>query len=155
MNKDRFVALIRDFCRHNGIDDAMAVVHGRPVEIDGVAFSLVHSETIDPRLLLVYCDIAPAPVGTEIETYSGLLRKNLYLGTSRGPVFGIAPDTGRILMSHTEELAELTPQRLLERLLALVTQARAWREAPPGDTRADPPPAQRPAGTLRQLRDRR
>lgn len=130
MNKDRFVAVIRDFCSRCGIADAMGIVHGQAVDVDGVSFSLVYSEQLDPRLLLICCDIAAVPPTGQKKVLTDLLVKNFYESASRGPVLGISPDTGRIVMNHTETLDGLTADGLVASLQNLSQYALTWREVP-------------------------
>lgn len=146
MNRDRFVRLIVDFCAHCGISDAMGIVRGGPVEVEGVNFSLTYFEGIDPRLLLIYCDIAAVPKGEEAQTYSLILSKNFYLSAHGGPVFTLEPDSGRILMARAEDLEILTPPGLVQGLQKLSVVARSWREPPMFDERQGQASLQRLTG---------
>ena len=128
MSRERFVRLILDLCDQCAIGDGMSIVHGAPLEVDGVLFSLMQSERLDPRLLLIYCDIGSPTPGSEAKAYARLLSKNFYFSAQRGPVFTIAPETGRIMMVQTEDLGEVAPLVLASKLQALVVQARAWQE---------------------------
>src|SRR5438552_16192064 len=112
MDRNRFANLIVGYCELCGVGSPMDIVHGTPVETDGVIFSLIHSERIDPRLLIILGDVGDPPQDGDTDAYYAILSQNFVFGTRRGPVFSISPDSGRLLLIQTEDLVALTPSLL-------------------------------------------
>lgn len=129
MDKNRFASLIVGYCEHCGIKNPMDIVHGTPVEADGVLFSLVHGDPPDPSLLLIAGDAGDAPKpGDAAARLYALLLQNFVFAVGGGPVFSISPDTGRLLLIRAEKIVELTPPLLAQRLEELAAHVRQWRE---------------------------
>jgi len=139
MSRDRFVTLIRDFCKRCNIDDAVGIADGGVVEVSGVPISIVHSEKIDPRSILLTCDMGECPRHNEGEFYAKFLQKNFYFSSTRGPAFTIDPTSGRVLLVQSLDLNELTTEQLQERLSNLATEAVTWRYLPRDLPRLSPP----------------
>jgi hypothetical protein len=132
LDRNRFASLIVGYCKLCGIDSPMDIVHGAPVETDGVLFSLIHSDRVNPRMLLIFSDVGDPPQDGDADAYYAILSKNFVFGARRGPVFAISPESGRLLLIQAEDLAELTPTLLADRLEELAKHARQWRENPFG-----------------------
>ena len=130
MSQPLFVSLIEEFCKLSNLNNPSDIVHGSPIEVDGVTFSVVYSEKINIGLLFIYCDFGEPPAGRERDAYRAVLKKNLFLHSGSGPVFTISPDTGRIVLAQHEQLTETTPGSLTERLIALSEEAKIWRKDP-------------------------
>lgn len=130
MTTHHFAALIEEFCKLTGFKDPLSIVHGAPIEVDGIVFSLTYSEKINPDLLFIYCDFGDPPAGRDSETYKAVLAKNLFLYTGNGPVYTISPDTGRIVLAQHQRLDSITPGELAEKLTMLAAQSQAWRKDP-------------------------
>lgn len=130
MSRHRYVNLIEKFCKLSRLSNPAAIMQGGPIEVDGIKFSLIYSEKIDPDLMFIYCDFGDPPVGRASDVYRALLKQNLFLYKGSGPVFAMAPDTGRVLLAKYERMDEITPDALLYRLSQLSTQAQSWRKDP-------------------------
>jgi hypothetical protein len=130
VDRSRFADLILGYCALCGIEGAMDIVHGAPVRVDDVLFSLIHSVSIDPSLLLIYGDVGTMPQDGDARAYRALLLRNFALSARRGPVFSISPDSGRLVLAHADDLAGMTPIRLADRLEELAGHANQWRENP-------------------------
>jgi hypothetical protein len=127
MHKDHFVALVKGFCELCEIADPISIAQGSPVETQGVHFSLVHSETINPRLLLIYSEVESVPIAAQLSAYETALKKNFFSSAEQGPVLCVEPDTSRILMAYAADLSSLTPQLLVDRLKLLSQSNLGWR----------------------------
>jgi len=156
MSKDRFINLVRDFCRDSKIADAMAIVNGRTVEAYGVQMSIMHIETQDTPLVLLFCDMGERPRKNEVDLYAKLLQKNFYLSSVGGPSFSIDPTSGRVSLVQSCELDSLTPKLLAEQLSDLANEANGWRYLPSSVAQLDddiqrPPIVARPSSSVRGL----
>jgi hypothetical protein len=144
MDRNRFANLIVGYCEHCGIKNPMDIVHGAPITVDDVLFSLVHSDPVDPRLILLVADAGDLPQRDDGAAFYPLLLQNFASAARRGPVFSISPDSGRLLLIQSEELDSLTPVLLAQRLEELAGQVRQWNEPSSDDepeTEAESAPA--------------
>ncbi|MGZ5799833.1 MAG: CesT family type III secretion system chaperone [Burkholderiaceae bacterium] len=130
MSRHCYVNLIDEFCKLSGLGNSAQILQGGGIELDGVNFSVIYSEKINPDWMFIYCDFGDPPKGREIEAYQTLLKQNLFFYKDRGPVFTISPDTGRILLAQAERPDETTPHALLYKLDVLSARAQSWRKNP-------------------------
>lgn len=128
MSKDRYIRLIEEFSRLSKLDEPARIVQGGAVEFDGIPFSLLFSEKINPGALLVYGEFGALPPGQEDCALRILLRKNLlrYDGDG-GPAFSISA-AGKILSAHRLLLADATAQQLVDLLSDIAEKATQWRK---------------------------
>lgn len=128
MSKDRFVRLIEEFCQLTKLDEPARIVRGGAIELDEVSFSLLHSEKINPRVLLVYCEYGTPPSGHEAEACRILLEKNMFrYDGDGGPVFTMSA-AGKILCAQRLLLADAKAQQLYDLLSGMAEKARQWRK---------------------------
>jgi hypothetical protein len=128
LSKERYMRLIEDFCRLAQLDDPLRIIHGGPVEVGDVAFSLIYSEKINPDAVLIYCEYGTAPAAQETDAYRVLLQKNLAQYDGNGaPTFSLSAATGRVLCANRLLLDRATPQELSKLLAAMADQAKRWR----------------------------
>ena len=130
MNRHRYANLIEEFCKLSRLSDPATIMQGGPIEVNGIKFSMIYSEKINPDLMFIYCDFGDPPMGRDSDVYRVLLKQNLFFYKGSGPVFAISPDTGRILLAQYERLDEMTSNALLHRLSQLSIQAQSWRKDP-------------------------
>ena len=143
MSQDRFVRLIVEFCQLTKLEDPARIVQGGAIELDDVPFSLLYSEKINPRALLLYCEFGVPPSGHEAEACRILLEKNLFrYDGDGGPAFTMSA-AGKILCAHRLLLAHATALQLYDLLSDLAGKAQQWRK----DYRME---KQSPAGTPHQ-----
>jgi hypothetical protein len=153
MNHSQFVSLIEGFCKECGLDQPERILHGGPIAVGDVVFSLIYSEQVNPELIFVYCDFGSVPPGQEMEAYRALLEANMFLYTGSGPAFTLSSETGRVVLAEHYKMSAITPKELREKLVKLAEQAKAWRvdhflDRSPRAAAADGRPApaqQRPA----------
>lgn len=126
MSNLQYTNLIEDFCADCGMDPAL-LMHGDPIEIDGVNFSLVFSESVDPNLLFIYCVCGEIEAGKELEIYRGLLEANMHLYNGAGPIYTLCPLTGRVILVGHCRLDQLGVEELKGILMTAITQAKAWQ----------------------------
>jgi hypothetical protein len=129
MDRNLFVSFIVSYCESCGIKTPMDIVHGAPVEIDNVLFSLVHGDPIDPSLLLIVGEAGDPPDVDDARGWYALLLQNFAFAVRRGPVFSISPESGRLQLMQVEALDRVTPPLLAQRLEELAVQVRQWRQA--------------------------
>lgn len=127
MNQARFAQLIEGFCKECGLDEPERILHGGPVAVGDVVFSLIYSEQVNPELLFVYCDFGEPPKGQEAEAYRTLLEANMFLYTGTGPAFTVSSETGRVVLAEHHRIDGLEPKALREILVKMSEQAMAWR----------------------------
>jgi hypothetical protein len=153
MSRNKFIKTIEDFCAACGLEDPERILHGGPIAVDEVVFSLIHSENIDPDLLFVYSEFGDLPAGREAQACRALLEANLLLYTGKGPAFTVSPETGRVVFAEHFRLDEISGEQLRDALTRTADQAKKWRgnhfldNAPPA-----PRPSARPgASALRRF----
>lgn len=128
MSKDRFVRLIEEFCQLTKLDEPARIVQGGAIELDEVPFSLLYSEKINPRALLIYCEFGTPPSGHEAEACRILLEKNLFrYDGDGGPVFTMST-AGKILCAHRLLLADAKARQLYDLLSDMAEKAQQWRK---------------------------
>jgi hypothetical protein len=127
MNQAQFTQLIEGFCKECGLDEPERILHGGPVAVGEVVFSLIYSEQVNPELMFVYCDFGEAPHDKEAEVYRILLEANMFLYTGSGPAFTISSETGRVVLAEHHRLDQLEPKGLREILIKMAGHATAWR----------------------------
>lgn len=127
MSNLQYTKLIEDFCANCGMDQAL-LMDGDPFEIDGVNFSLVFDESVDPDLLFIYCACGEIEAGKELEAYRDLLEANMHLYDGAGPIYALCPATGRVLLVRHYRLDQLGVEELNALLFTAVVQAKTWQE---------------------------
>jgi hypothetical protein len=125
-----FVRVIERFCEHCGLGDPTRILQGGAVAVDGIAFSLIYSEQVDPDLLFLYADYGEVPPGREAEVYRALLEMNLHVYTGRGPVLTLSADSGHVVRAEHCPLVDLKPQALYTAMVKIAGDAKAWRDDP-------------------------
>ncbi|WP_136417434.1 CesT family type III secretion system chaperone [Herbaspirillum sp. ST 5-3] len=126
MSNLQYTKLIEDFCADCGMDPAL-LMDGGPIGIDGVNFSLVFNESVDPDLLFIYCVFGEIEAGKGLEVYRNLLKTNMYLYDGAGPVFTLCSLTGRVILARHCRLDQLGVKELSEILTTDTTQAKTWQ----------------------------
>jgi ABC-type phosphate/phosphonate transport system substrate-binding protein len=139
MSREKSIELIEGFCALTGIKDPESIVRDGSVTVNGVTFSLIHNEEIDPKSLAVYADFGQLPSKRELEVCMGLMEANLFLSARKLPVFGISPATRNVTLVARCELDELTPEKLRDALSELAAKAREWRKDHFLDLKPKPP----------------
>jgi hypothetical protein len=141
MSKERFAALVSDYCSQVGLDGAAQILQGAPVSVDGVLFALTHDDNVHPNLAYAYGDLGPVPEDQRQEICRTLLALNMILHPATGQAMMISPATGRILLGRHFCLDKLTADELGQALSAMSKAALTWREKPflkPSDIPAGP-----------------
>jgi hypothetical protein len=139
----QYCRLIEQFCSLTLFEQPESLLKGQPFQVEGIDFSLVHSEKLNPARMSICCDFGALPAGNAGDLCQKLMKKNLALYTDEKSIFAISPDTGRLLRLQAEIVAELTPGSLLQKLKALAHQALQWRTDPLllNQERRAPPPS--------------
>lgn len=126
--KERFRYLIEGFCRLCGLDNPGRILDGGSVVVDGVVFSLVYGEQINPETAFIYCDYGEVPHGREEDVYRTLLAANLSLHTGSGPAFTVSRETGRVVFADQYRLdGQSSAEGLKETLVRMAARAVEWR----------------------------
>jgi hypothetical protein len=128
MNRGLFEQLVKDFCKLCNMEEPERILHGGPIAVDDIVFSLVYSETVNPDLLFVYGDFGEVPAGKEAEALRALLEANLYLYTGSGPIFAASVDSKRIVSVEHKRLVDTKATDLRAALVKLADQAKVWRQ---------------------------
>lgn len=126
--RSAFAELVKGYCNLHKLDDAGGILAGKPIEIDGVSFSLVHDEDVQPGTLFLYTGYGSVPGERAAAVHASLLEINLFLHRIGGAAtFALAPDRNEVVLAEYFPLAGLTPE-LLDALLAdAVRNALSWR----------------------------
>ena len=122
-----FKDLAEKFCSLAGLDEPNRVLNGDAVEINGITFSLMYNEKIDPEVLFIYADFGPVPAYRKVEIHEALLEANLFVYPQGFPAFGISPETKRVVFASHARLREITAEALCKVLAELSEQATDWR----------------------------
>ena len=154
MNQARFTQLIEGFCKECGLEEPERILHGGPVAVGDVVFSLIYSEQVTPELLFVYCDFGEVSRDREAEIYRTLLEANMFLYTGSGPTFTVSSETGRVVLAESHKIDGLEPKALRQLLTKTAEQAMAWRvdhflEKPRGKDVPQRPGGKRPEAAKR------
>jgi len=128
MSRKKYVELLEEFCALTGADDPARIIRDAALTVNGVAFSFIHEEEIDPALLTVYADFGKLPSKRELEVCMGLMEANLSLAAQRFPIFGISPNTRNVTLAAQCQLADLDPENLRSMLVELAAKAQEWQE---------------------------
>lgn len=130
-----FEELIGKLCTLVKLEDPQRILHGGPIAVDGVVFSLVHDEARDPQHMRIYGDFGLAPPEHHASAYATLLQRN-YLGfENNGPLYSLSPHTGTVICMERLDLEDLSASELASTLAYLAAQASAWQA--PSDARPD------------------
>ncbi|MEJ2418228.1 MAG: CesT family type III secretion system chaperone, partial [Exilibacterium sp.] len=111
MSHENFIRLVNDFCDVTGLDKPMRVVHGGPISINRVIFSLIQKDN-DLQRFFIYSDFGAFPKNSTTIAYQALLAQNLFLYPDNGPVFAVSPETGRALCISHYLVSEMNAQKL-------------------------------------------
>ncbi|RZI42202.1 molecular chaperone Tir [Herbaspirillum sp. HC18] len=127
MSKASAIELASRFCELSGLSEPEQLLQGKAIEIDGVAFSLGHSDGTDGDLLFIYADFGAPPAGKEARVFQALLEANTFLHTGPRAAFAISPETNRVMFIHNMPLATATPEALSDVLADVAVKANEWR----------------------------
>jgi hypothetical protein len=125
--KAAFTELIRGFCNLHRLDDAGGVVAGKPIEIDGVSFSLLYDEQTQPGVLFIYTGYGSVTNELARDAYASLLEVNLFLHRVGGGTLAIAPGRNEVVLAESFPLAGLSPELLGDLLKHGAQNALNWR----------------------------
>jgi hypothetical protein len=127
MNQARYAQLIEGFCKECGLEEPERILHGGPVAVGDVVFSLIYSEQVNADMIFIYCDFGEVPRDREADAYRVLLEANMFLYTGSGPSFTVSSETGRVVLAEHHRIDGLDPKALREILVKMSEQAMAWR----------------------------
>lgn len=126
--RENYRYLLEDFCNLCGIKGAGRIMEGGSIEFNGIAFSLIYSETVNPDIMFIYCDFGDVPLGRQADAYKALLEMNLFFCTGTGPTFSVSDETGRVLLVDQYPLVQKSaPEELRNVLVDLASLAKDWR----------------------------
>lgn len=132
MSTTKYQQLLLEFCQLVRIDDASAVLESGSVEMNDIAFSLIHDteEERTASVLCVYCDFGEIPSAADHAlVMRRLLEVNLFLFVSpTACTFSINPETGHVLLCVSLDLHATDARMLAETLTLCTEEARRWRE---------------------------
>lgn len=98
------------------------------LEVDGLAFELLHTPSFQPQRILISCRIGELPEDNAVPMLSSLLKSNL-VGVRKFKFwFGIHPEAAEILRLEYRELADIQPISLLEHLKQIAREFSGWSE---------------------------
>lgn len=123
-----YLELVDALCRLCGCRQPGAIAEGGALQVEGVAFSLLHDPRIDDALVFIYADFGSLPRGRELPAAMALLEANLFLYGGAGPTFAVSPGTERVTMAHRCALAQIDAGELHGLLVNIAGKARQWRE---------------------------
>lgn len=127
MSKIKYLELIDALCRLTGCAQPGVISDGGALQIDDVAFSLLHDAQVDNTLLYIYADFGVLPRGRELPAALALLEANLFLYSGAAPAFAITPGTERVTMAHHCALTQIDAPDLHALLIDMAAKARQWR----------------------------
>ncbi|MDT0358194.1 CesT family type III secretion system chaperone [Herbaspirillum huttiense F1] len=142
MSHSPYSRLIAQFCGLTLFEQPETLLKGQAFQVEGIDFSLIHSEQINPARMTICCDLGELGQTQAPDLCQKLLKMNLSLHTTEKPIFALSPDTGHLVRLQAETVAELTPGSLLQKLKVLAHEARQWRIDPlllSQERRAPPP----------------
>lgn len=139
MSRKAFVELVEGFCSLAGLSEPERAVAGETVMMDGVGFTLVQSDEVDPSLISIYAEFGKIPLQLEARVCKLLLEANLYLYIEKGPIFTLSPDQKSVICAERRMLGQTTPKDLRDLLVRLAAKANEWRKNYFLDTKAQAP----------------
>lgn len=101
---------------------AMEMMYG------GFDFAVVHSMIHKPGSLLIECRFGPIPEGREFPIMRKLLHMNCALAELDGSTFCIEPESGDLIYTSTQCMADLDGKSLLYKMTEVVWHGRRWLE---------------------------
>jgi Tir chaperone protein (CesT) family len=122
-----FKELIGSLCALVKLEDPQHILHGGPIDVDGVVFSLIHDEASDPQHMWIYGDFGFAPLEDLASAYAKLLQRNYLTFESNGPVYSLSPHTGTVICMERVALDGISAGELASTLAYLAAQASAWQ----------------------------
>jgi hypothetical protein len=125
-DQQQFIELIKSFSKYVGLEDAEWLLKGNPLDVDGVAFNVLHKSGMG-KTYYVFADFGDVPLGEEETIYQNLLEANLGMYGGNGPAFSLSPKTGHVLYGECHPLNDATPAKLAEVLAQLATRIKKWR----------------------------
>ena len=105
--REKFAALVTDFCIHAGLPGAAAasICQTGEVEMHGTSLHFHCGTAFDPHALQVSLDLGPAPANDLAGYYRTLLLSNMLMG-GFGGIFAVDPATGNAVNFVTLPLQE-------------------------------------------------
>jgi hypothetical protein len=126
-SKDIFQKLVTQYCKLIGLEDAGAVLNGRPILIDDIPVSLLYSEKQRPDSLIIYLELGHLPEKNRHGIERRLLEANTTLYLTSGSCLTRLFHDGPVVHSNIVGLEGMSPQTLCGLLESLVQGAQQWK----------------------------
>lgn len=127
MSKERYVELVKEFCKLVNLDQPEQVLAGNAVAIDGFDFYLSHKEETDHDVLVVHCDFGVPKTNRLLDVYRALLEANMVIYGSHSPAFMLTPN-GNVALAYHYRFDQIVPEQLLGLFVSLAEQAKEWNK---------------------------
>lgn len=129
MSADRYRLLIDEICILSLIPHSPDFHEAANFTVHKVDFSLQHRAQEQGDQVAIYADMGPLPSGNRDAVLLSLLEANFYLFHSgQSLAFSCNPETRRVLLMGSVELADATALTLLLTMKAFAQLANEWRK---------------------------
>lgn len=127
-SQKKFHMLIDAICRTAGVAIPESFYGNIVFQIDGVIFSLLHMDALDPDHLVILADFGAPPPEERNLILERLLEINFYAYHGKeGPSFCISPANGHVILMNRLPLTDTTAQGALLYMTSLVELAKLWQ----------------------------
>jgi hypothetical protein len=126
MSVDTFRSLVRELGKQVGKElrpEGSAV----GVEIDDVAFTLIHGEPWGEENVLFACDFGEVSEQKRCAALTKALEANMHLHGPWSPIFALAPETGYLTLMAVLPMASLDTAAMWDTLVGFTGVVKSWR----------------------------
>lgn len=116
-----------DLCTLKNLGKAELFIHGAPIDVNGVAVSLIYNELIDQDTMFMYTAFGQAPQENEAQIYKALLKQNHIGFSGNGPGFCISPTTGQVGYVLNLRIGEMSADKVAGIMAFFAGKANEWR----------------------------
>lgn len=127
MANNYYDSLMSDFCRLYAGEAAEAVLETGTICIDGVNFSFVYADDIDPHTFCVICDLGPLGNVDEKTSDRRMLEINFLLSFQGGVQMAVNPDDGMAVSITRLPIEELSAHLLMDGMRSAGEFAKQWQ----------------------------
>jgi hypothetical protein len=98
------------------------------LEVDKVSFELLHAPDFQPHRILITCLLGKLPERSILTMLYSLLKSNLGGARNFSFWFGVHPETADVTRLEYQELSDIHPASLLDRLRSIARDSAGWTD---------------------------
>jgi hypothetical protein len=128
MSKEKYRELIDQVRGKLGIENSKPQHEACGLQINEIAFTLLHGGEVDEDSLYIYCDFGSPSADQKALVSPRLIQTTLNFFGNSTPSFGLNAETGRAALMNRVALSQTTLGSLMSVLVKVASYVQMWRQ---------------------------